>query len=535
MTDESAAKSGLSKNYQITLLLTFLIFLSIAPSFLISFKAVVRSLYPLILLAALVNNRRVFIVLMIPVLIMMPAAVHFWMVYHAPMNATFWLIVFGTNIAEMSDFLQNLWVIIIPAFFALCFLIFWIWKKAKGNFYVSKKWRLATFLLLGIPLFALGRGIANNNIRNEITHHFTESYPWNFLMGYIAAEGEIASYQKVDFVHQWNLQSKVDVNVADKPEVIVLVIGESARRDHHEVYGYKVPTTPEMAHLHDAGSLLLFQDLITLHPHTADSVPTIMTKQDNIHEITEIPPSFIQVYKDAGFKTYWISNQAAMGGNENRISVYARKSDYFHSLHISSINLPWAYDGELIPDFLDKLKEPAPKKLIVLHLQGSHYGFDKRYPKEFARFKEQYDNTILYTDYLLGQVVKALAKTHSVSAMMYLSDHGLMLGECGQYTHFDMKQSYEIPFWIWVSPEWRSLYPQKFTNTLKNADKKLSTLFVLDSLVDLGGLTYNGFESDKSVLSPSLKEIFPRNVKTYSQIIDYDHGHNDPQCHLIAN
>ncbi len=117
--------------------------------------------------------------------------------------------------------------------------------------------------------------------------------------------------------------------------------------------------------------------------------------------------------------------------------------------------------------------------------------------------------------------------------MMYVSDHGLMLGECGQYTHFDMRQSYEIPFWIWASPQWRTLFGKKYANALKNSSKKLSTLYTLDSLVDLGGVSYQQFEPEKSVLESQLKESFPRWVKTYSQVVDYDHGKNDKDCHLV--
>ena len=507
--------------------------LLIFPSFFIGPKALLRSLYPMLLVGAAINHRRIILLLFSPLVFFMPVAMHFWHVYHAPMNASFWMILLGTDVAEASDFLKQFWQLIIPATLILAGGLYWIWKNCSDPLYKNWKARAFTMLLLGVPLFAIGKNYSLENIRTEMTHHFSESYPWSFMMGYMVAHDELETYKKADFTTQWTLGAKSDPSLKDQKELIVLVIGESARRDRHQIYGYSQKTTPEMVKLYDKGDLLLFKDFITLHPHTMNAVPTLMTKQDNIHELKEIPPSFIQVYKDAGFKTYWLSNQAAVGGNENRVSVYARRSDYFHSLHISSINLPWAYDGELLPLFYEILKEPAPKKFVVLHLQGSHYGFDKRYPAEFNKFPETYDNTILYTDYLLGQVVDRLRRRPELTAMMYLADHGLMLGECGQYTHFDMRQSYEIPFWIWASPQWRSIYGKKYASAIKNASKKLSTLNTLDSLVDLGGLTYDQYEPDKSVLESGLKESFPRMVKTYSQVVDYDHGVNDKDCHLV--
>ncbi len=371
----------LKPNQRQTIAWILFLLLLILPSLFITPKALGRSLYPLLILSALINHRRTLIFLLAPLILMMPAALYFSHVYHAPMNASFWLIVQGTDATEAGDFLRQLWIFLVPALMILFATLMWIWKNSTGPVYTNRKRRLATFILLIVPIYAVGTNYSAENVKVEMNHHFTDSYPWSFLSGYMVAQEEIEMYRKTDFTTRWNLQAKTDDLLKSSSEVVVLVIGESARRDRHEVYGYLEKTTPEMQKLKDAGELMTFSDFITLHPHTANAVPTLMTKFDNIHEMTEVPPSFVQIYRDAGFKTYWLSNQAAMGGNENRISVYARRSDYFHSLHISSMNLPWAYDGELLPEFDEILQKPDSKKFIVLHLQGSHYGFDKRYPQ----------------------------------------------------------------------------------------------------------------------------------------------------------
>jgi len=71
-----------------------------------------------------------------------------------------------------------------------------------------------------------------------------------------------------------------------------------------------------------------------------------------------------------------------------------------------------------------------------------------------------YDNTILYTDHILGKVVDALKATPDVdSAMMYLSDHGESLGENEVYLHgadwaTAPTQQKHIPMLMWFSDGW---------------------------------------------------------------------------------
>lgn len=102
------------------------------------------------------------------------------------------------------------------------------------------------------------------------------------------------------------------------------------------------------------------------------------------------------------------------------------------------------YDGLLIDKAKEILKNQNPNLLLILHLQGSHGpSYFKRYPKKFERFLptcktnnlsqcsqdsifNTYDNTLLYTDFLLQSLIHTLnnlQSSHKV-ALLYLSDHG---------------------------------------------------------------------------------------------------------------
>ena len=54
-----------------------------------------------------------------------------------------------------------------------------------------------------------------------------------------------------------------------------------------------------------------------------------------------------------------------------------------------------------------------------------------------SEINNAYDNTIIYTDYLLSKLIAVLENNIKVdeSAMFYVSDHGESLGENGLYLH----------------------------------------------------------------------------------------------------
>jgi lipid A ethanolaminephosphotransferase len=134
---------------------------------------------------------------------------------------------------------------------------------------------------------------------------------------------------------------------------------------------------------------------------------------------------------------------------------------------------------EILLDGLEKrFNVMAGDIFIVLNLKGSHGpAYFKRYPKEFEKFKptcqsnelfscdkisirNAYDNTILYTDHVLGELV-TLLKTQQhkfATAMFYVSDHGESLGENGLFLHgiprsIAPKEQTQVPMLAWLSPQ----------------------------------------------------------------------------------
>jgi lipid A ethanolaminephosphotransferase len=145
------------------------------------------------------------------------------------------------------------------------------------------------------------------------------------------------------------------------------------------------------------------------------------------------------------------------------------------------------FDEVLVEHLRAELAAPPADKVFVLHQIGSHGpAYYQRYPPEFERFtpscrsntlqdctpeqiRNSYDNTILYTDHVLGELVRLLQQHAGDrdAALLYVSDHGESTGEHGLYLHGAPRmlapaEQTEVPMLFWASDaflRWRGLAP----------------------------------------------------------------------------
>ena len=248
--------------------------------------------------------------------------------------------------------------------------------------------------------------------------------------------------------------------VADKNGATnyVIILGESARRDFFGAYGAPWDNTPWLAQ--EPG--LLFRNFISASAGTAPSLSRqlyLRSDAENFNPAYNI----VTLAKSAGFKTIWISAQGERGGADSPISVVAKMSDHYDFIadDLNPLNkVIKKTDEDLLKPFTESLAEPG-KKLIVLHLMGSHpqacRRTDDRY-SEFFHTKELscYIESLRNTDRLAQTVSNTLKNREKVHgekwSLLFTSDHGLDFttdqdGWC--LKHMDKRQgSYEVPFFI---------------------------------------------------------------------------------------
>lgn len=236
-------------------------------------------------------------------------------------------------------------------------------------------------------------------------------------------------------------------------DTYVLIVGESVRVDNMSLYGYTRSTTPQVEA--QRKQIKLFNQAISGAPYTALSVPLSLTADSVLsHDIHNYPDNIINMANQAGFQIFWLSSQSAFRQNGTAVTSIAMRA--METVYVRG------FDELLLPHLSQALQQNTQqKKLIVLHLNGSHEPACSAYPQSSVVFQPQddqdacYDNSIHYTDSLLGQVFELLKDRRA--SVMYFADHGLERDPTKKNVYFHggreaSQQAYHVPMFIWYSP-----------------------------------------------------------------------------------
>ncbi|WP_295996865.1 phosphoethanolamine transferase [Rugamonas sp.] len=343
-------------------------------------------------------------------------------------------------------------------------------------------------------------------------------------------------------------------NVA--PEIVIMVIGESARYDRWSINGYERDTNPLLS---KQSNLVTLPDVITSVSATRLSVPVIVSRKPATQALKDgfAEKSFLTAYKEAGFKTYWLSNQISFGQFDTPVSVFAKEADVVQFLNLGGFTNNSNFDQILLDPLKRAIADPAPKKLIVLHTLGSHWNYSQRYPQSFDRWQpslfgvdkpvytdreikprlnNSYDSSILYTDWFLSHVIDTLRDTGQLTSMMYVADHGQTLydGTCNLAFHGHNTQfEFHVPALVWYSDQYRERYPDKVKQLLRHRKARLATENVFHTLLDLGDIHYPGERPEWSFVNPKFKQ-HKRYVDSYGWT-NYDNATIKGDCREVID
>ncbi|TPG29930.1 phosphoethanolamine--lipid A transferase EptA [Flavobacterium pectinovorum] len=258
----------------------------------------------------------------------------------------------------------------------------------------------------------------------------------------------------------------------NQKSVVVLVIGESARSQNFSLYGYKKNTNPLLSKEQN----LFHFNATSCATYTTAGVKCIL-EPTNSDDLYEILPNYL--YRN-NVEVIWRTTN--WGEPPVHIEKYQGRDVLKQNCKGEGCN----YDEVLLTGLKEQILASKKNKiLIVLHTSTSHGPtYSKKYPPRFETFKpvcnsvelgkcsqtellNAYDNTIVYTDYILYNVIEDLKQLKEYkSTMIFVSDHGESLGEKNLYMHgvpisFAPKEQYEIPFIVWVSDKSEELKPNK--------------------------------------------------------------------------
>ena len=364
--------------------------------------------------------------------------------------------VFETDPGEAAELLTVKLLLYILALAVLPGLIVWRIPVAQIGFTRELLHKLGVLAFTVAGVGAIAAGFYQDQasfLRNhrEMRHLLV---PFNYLSGIGSYVMEISRpkrpYEAIGADARPG--SRWTVAGDGKPVVLVLVVGETARAANASLGGYARLTMPELAKVQN---LTYFSDVSSCGTSTAISVPCMFSdlgRAEFSAGHAAARDSLLDVLQRAGFEVVWYGNNSGCKGVCDKIGE--RRPDSEPDPALCRKGLP-CFDEILLRDLERELQKPTQRKVVVLHLIGSHGpGYHLRYPAAFERYTpackqvdfskcsvaeivNAYDNTMLYTDHVLARAINLLdARAASLhGALWYVSDHGESLGENGVFLH----------------------------------------------------------------------------------------------------
>lgn len=404
-------------------------------------------------------------------------------------------IILGTNISEAGDFISafsswNLMTMLGAGGIAL--VLIWVCVPyIKSKFVKSIAY---AFALFGGLAFFHNPAAANDVVYGGIYNIFALSETPNIK----------------DYYKERHIKDN-----GSGPQNVIVIFGESHSKKHSQLYGWRKSNEPRLSDLKENGQLILFNKVTSAAPSTDQSFKYMMStysrssSESKWYECMSIP----EVLTYSTYESYWISNQNKHAVYNNNISSYA--SLFNHEIwteeSIDGTNNSH-YDGDLLPLLRENVKNTDKKKCIFVHLMGSHFVYDKRYPKNFSKwsvndylddpeYKRQalatYDNSILYNDYIVSEIIARFSSEETI--VLYFPDHGEDIYDssadyCGHGKPGDpvsFKCGTDIPFMVYMSDKYKKHYPHKSKVLSRNVNKEFCTEDILYILMDILGLELN--------------------------------------------
>lgn len=241
---------------------------------------------------------------------------------------------------------------------------------------------------------------------------------------------------------------------AQPGNLFFVVIGESDNRTHWSAMGYSRPTTPLLKNKIETLTITPVKNAFSSDKFTVTSLALALTEinqYSNSKKFNEAV-NIIDVLKKGNFHTTWISNHSIKGNENASFNIIAQQCDFKYFIDQDSkfaVN-ERPFDELLIPIVRKIPILPDKPNVIFVHIEGSHFPYESRYPSSFAKFKgsnviDEYDNSILYTDNIINSLLDIAIKK-GTNAFFYFSDHGELPGVGRDSVNLEM---FKIPFFAY--------------------------------------------------------------------------------------
>ena len=439
----------------------------------------------------------------------------YFLIFKNEINRDLLYIILETNILESKEFMQSYLLeasVLLLGGLHIISVIFggFIWyynythiKISKQDFTKNKIVWLYRFAL-ALCFCLLGR---------------TNFTPYNLSKG---IKMVLIEWKNLEKVKKFGRFENVYRTQNEEKETFVLIIGESTTRTHMGLYGYYRQTNPLLSERKKKGELFVWNRVRTTYVHTIDALSDALALDNT--PATKFNSTLTQLFNAANFSTYFISNQKPWGMYDTTVTKLTKVSNEicFTTGVFGEDYMKQTYDEAIVPYLKEVLKQKTTKKLIIIHLMGTHMSYKNRYPPTYEFYKEKprtkfnhitaykqinaYDNAVRYNDYVIDRIINEVAKDDTRSFVLYFSDHGDEVYESIDFLgHTEGRKTepmQQIPFMIWYSKS----YKQSMPDLVWEAERKYNHRDLIHTMADLAGIKFKRFRPEKSIVNSQFKK-----------------------------
>ncbi|MFY9075088.1 phosphoethanolamine transferase CptA [Malaciobacter mytili] len=457
----------------------------------------------------------------------------YFLLYNQEFSQSVIYIIFESNIVEGTEFFKTYFVWwLIPVIVIYSIIPYYFWKSLKNiNIHINKTLILIPLsLLIVTKTFAKLYIVGDTSMQRAVIKQIDKmqaATPWNLVLGYIAYKEVLANMEEL-LTQNSNLPPVENLkNLSIEEEnTLVLVIGESTNRNRMSLYGYKRDTTPRLNSIKD--ELVVFKNVYSPRPYTIEVLQQALTFADEKNPdlyLTKV--NLLNIMKQAGYKTYWITNQQTQTQRNTMLTTFSKIADEQIYLNNNRRQNSSSYDEVVLEPFNKVLNDTLiKKKFIVVHLLGTHSRYDYRYPENFAKFDglkvspllnekqtnsyNSYDNAVYYNDYVVSNLISSVKALNTSASLLYLSDHGeevfdeVNLEKMGRNEGAPTSAMYSVPFIIYGNKKWQE---SNNISKLKTYTNRLySSSNLLYTFSDFAKLDFKDLDLSKSIISESFEQ-----------------------------
>lgn len=460
--------------------------------------------------------------------------------------------ILSTNLSEAAEVLQSIWPICVGVVI-LWGLYIYLCIKIPNEPLLSKRLRivglvgavvmtLGTYMSLSILIGKINPGMTKVEVMSQTLDKFgmkfLKIYPYNLYINAVKLYQDKRDWNKAQEVldtFSFGIRERDSIDNT----LYVLYIGEAARYDHMGINGYARNTTP---YLSEKENVISFSSIYSQANLTNYSIPFILTRAtaDNM-ELMNKEKSLLEAFKEAGYTTAFITKNSY-----TPFTMRIMNSCDYSYVFSRGLDAVDSYDIDLVNQMKQIVSDDG--QVVVLHSLGSHFKYSLRYPVEanfytpalgqndgYAMITEEhkdllinaYDNSIRYTDYVLGELIEWVDSLQKKAVVMYISDHGESFWDderkLSLHGSYELSAAeYHVPFFIWYSNEYEASFPEKVVSLHENKDASHNSSVIFSTMLDIADIT-EVVDKEKSLCSPLIHSLdsFPvlngaGEIKTYT-------------------